>query len=83
MQFRTIQSSTDSRLAYRLPIGAFFLLLAQIPTTYDAVYKCTARELPQPLTSTRANYFGFSSLTHKSPPTKTQNRVTALTQTAS
>lgn len=44
MQIRTIQSSTDSRLAHRLRFGAFFLLLAQIPTAYAAVYKCTAKD---------------------------------------
>ena len=43
MQIRTIQSSS-SRRRPRPHIGAFFLLLAQIPTAYAAVYKCAAKD---------------------------------------
>jgi len=44
MQIRTIQSSSNSRLARHLRMGALFLLLAPISATYAAVYKCTAKD---------------------------------------
>lgn len=42
MQIPPIQSSIDSQLAPR--VCALLLLLAQVPTTYAAVYKCAAKD---------------------------------------